>query len=559
MLGFNSIDEARDAYLSNYEDGWKGLGNITETNVDDFSRWANKDGARTKPFAEYKVNQKSEHVTKNKADIPVMTEEEYLSSKGYSYLGFGDVVLHKGRQKTATQQEKMVNRQAQKDIDYQKKREELRNEYQEKIAKGEIRKPSVFESTIKAANGNEDLESTQAARRLLKKRFGIDWNEYSGDKDIRFQTASEKADADLEVANNRFNGELDNFKEGTHKGDLHLGNPGEILKASGVNESEITLSPSVLTEKINQHGLTTEDLKGLAKAIQDPIMVYDWGTKAKSKIIITDLTRANGEKITVAIATERKGKNLSVNDISSIHGKSVERTLSDFSKAVGENPIRRLEDNLKYVNKEKALDWLGLAPPKGASSQVNQELNSIAKVIQEFENPKLSSEKLQESQNDFTPITKEQTDALIEPLKAKGLAKDVIYDEAEYDKTFDKAKEKLKYKDGTTYGFVTDDKVVYLDPRKLNANTPIHEFGHLYWNVMPAEMKSKITELLKQTPKWKELEDNTAYSHLETDDQKADEIFNTLLGNEGEKSQKVQEVIGNDVKLTDKIRMQQSE
>ncbi|MCL2650324.1 MAG: hypothetical protein FWD60_04755, partial [Candidatus Azobacteroides sp.] len=165
-----------------------------------------------------------------------------------------------------------------------------------------------------------------------------------------------------------------------------------------------------------------------------------------------------------------------------------------------------------------------------------------------------ASEKLQESQNDFTPITKEQTDALIEPLKAKGLAKDLIYDETEYDKAFDKAKEKLKYKDGTTYGFVTDDKVVYLDPRKLNANTPIHEFGHLYWNVMPSEMKAKITELLKQTPKWKELEDNPAYSYLETDDQKADEIFNTLLGNEGEKSQKVQEIIGNDVKLTDKIK-----
>jgi len=71
---------------------------------------------------------------------------------------------------------------------------------------------------------------------------------------------------------------------------------------------------------------------------------------------------------------------------------------------------------------------------------------------------------------------------------------------------------------------------------------------------MPAEMKAKITELLKQTPKWKELEDNLAYSHLETDDHKADEIFNTILGNEGESSQKVQEIIGKDVKLTDKIK-----
>lgn len=55
MLGFDSIEEAKAAYLSNYEDGWQGLGNITETDIQSFTNWAKNNGSRIKPFAEYKI------------------------------------------------------------------------------------------------------------------------------------------------------------------------------------------------------------------------------------------------------------------------------------------------------------------------------------------------------------------------------------------------------------------------------------------------------------------------------------------------------------------------
>ena len=48
MHGFNSLDEAKAAYLSNYEEGWQGLGAINE--VEDFKGWL-KDGDTTKLFA----------------------------------------------------------------------------------------------------------------------------------------------------------------------------------------------------------------------------------------------------------------------------------------------------------------------------------------------------------------------------------------------------------------------------------------------------------------------------------------------------------------------------
>lgn len=54
MYGFHSADEARAAYLSNYEEGWKGLGSITEVSKDEFKKWVNSSKRKTKPFSEYK-------------------------------------------------------------------------------------------------------------------------------------------------------------------------------------------------------------------------------------------------------------------------------------------------------------------------------------------------------------------------------------------------------------------------------------------------------------------------------------------------------------------------
>lgn len=54
MYGFQSAEDARAAYLSNYEEGWQGLGTITEVSKDEFKKWVNSSRRKTKPFAEYK-------------------------------------------------------------------------------------------------------------------------------------------------------------------------------------------------------------------------------------------------------------------------------------------------------------------------------------------------------------------------------------------------------------------------------------------------------------------------------------------------------------------------
>jgi len=49
MLGFNTIEEAEAAYLSNYQRGWDGLGSIKQTNTKRLREWLNE-GNLNEPF-----------------------------------------------------------------------------------------------------------------------------------------------------------------------------------------------------------------------------------------------------------------------------------------------------------------------------------------------------------------------------------------------------------------------------------------------------------------------------------------------------------------------------
>ncbi len=55
MLGFNDIDEADAAYLSNYEEGWSDSRKIVirPSTLEDFEKWINSSHRKTKPFSEY--------------------------------------------------------------------------------------------------------------------------------------------------------------------------------------------------------------------------------------------------------------------------------------------------------------------------------------------------------------------------------------------------------------------------------------------------------------------------------------------------------------------------
>lgn len=77
MYGFTDIESAKQAYLSNYEKGWQGLGNITEVSKDEFKKWIDSSKRKTKPFAEYtSVKTQDDMQTKKPTEAEDFTRQD---------------------------------------------------------------------------------------------------------------------------------------------------------------------------------------------------------------------------------------------------------------------------------------------------------------------------------------------------------------------------------------------------------------------------------------------------------------------------------------------------
>lgn len=94
MYGFSDMESARKAYLSNYEEGWQGLGNITEVSKEEFKKWIDSSKRKTKPFAEYSSvktegNVNVQHPIEDKGSKRLVSNERYeeLKKRMRSKLG----------------------------------------------------------------------------------------------------------------------------------------------------------------------------------------------------------------------------------------------------------------------------------------------------------------------------------------------------------------------------------------------------------------------------------------------------------------------------------------
>lgn len=80
MYGFDSAEEAREAYLANFSEGWNGLGTITEVSKDEFKKWIESSHRKTKPFSEYKSVRANEMQSTDESGLRyrVVTDSETL-------------------------------------------------------------------------------------------------------------------------------------------------------------------------------------------------------------------------------------------------------------------------------------------------------------------------------------------------------------------------------------------------------------------------------------------------------------------------------------------------
>lgn len=107
--------------------------------------------------------------------------EQYLGERGLSspISDYMDDKLRLPHGETERQKNQRIKEGTEYSDEYHKKRQQAIEEYNEKVANRELRPLTAIEQLFERANGHEDNESTQAARRMLKKRTGVEWTKDS--------------------------------------------------------------------------------------------------------------------------------------------------------------------------------------------------------------------------------------------------------------------------------------------------------------------------------------------------------------------------------------------
>ena len=91
----------------------------------------------------------------------------------------------------------------------------------------------------------------------------------------------------------------------------------------------------------------------------------------------------------------------------------------------------------------------------------------------------------------------------------------------------------LRTADGEVYGLVKDGRI-YLDPKVATSETAVHEYTHLWGDMLrrkDSEQWSRTVKELKGSQLWAEVKE--LYPELKTDDEIADEVLSTFSGRRG--------------------------
>ena len=195
-------------------------------------------------------------------------------------------------------------------------------------------------------------------------------------------------DEELEKVNQRFNEELKRYKNGEmNKNEmLHLGSPHGVMR-SFLPDLPIVMRPRILNKASStKHNVDISVLENLPFQVSHPIFVFK--RKDNALGVLTEIKDRDGLNVCVAIELNKiiqnGGELLEVNDIRSIHGRSVSNLIL---------PIIH-NNTLKYVDKAKALNYLSSASYNYQQEIDNKELSSAANIVKSFENPTNSSEKV---------------------------------------------------------------------------------------------------------------------------------------------------------------------
>lgn len=195
---------------------------------------------------------------------------------------------------------------------------------------------------------------------------------------IRFRTVSD--------INSQFDAELQQQIEGTlPQGHVYqLGMPSEILKSTGVPDLPIALQSSILNIKANDrwHPFDLNEIKGLVNAIQKPWAIFSYGDAKKAQNLIVGISKGDKQFLVgISLNPTVKGKMLNINSVRNVFPKDNDEWLN----WIQEGKLLRVDEKEKI---QAIIDALRINPV----DYTHLDLDSIAKIVENFENPSTESE-----------------------------------------------------------------------------------------------------------------------------------------------------------------------
>ena len=584
MLGFNEQEDAWNAYLVNYEDGWADGRRlvITPVNIEKFENWIASSHRKTKPFAEYNGV--------NKVQIPLDEEGSPMYEQAPVQATWDDLMARNGRDEGKVRyfaQEMKAVKDRELKAERKKKPKgknaaELQRAMDEQQSKiGRLEQESSYWDTVlsmsyrageAAATEGARARQAEAGRKREASERGFPaiqarWKSARKEEGMtpegrkarleerhrQRQEAETEARERLAGLGAQDNGEPDYHRSGERGAEAPTEAEAELrdaivgrLRASGIevvtdseagqrvldeaNGKNVMLNArkkksletdSVPQEEHQRTVISSDDGAKVLNNLDDLIKEYENSVHTKEKTFIGNAAKALGAK--------RYGSKSEYATFETVNGNEVTIRLSDHNASV---------ERMDKAGRDNAISIV--VTPKPNSGILD---DGNAHIVEFYYN----AIRLRRAEGKpLVEILKSIKQALYsgEFKDTTGLAevKVVNADRIRYHRGYHgsgadfEAFDHVRFfrtANGEAYGFTVGGKI-YLDPRIAKADTPIHEYAHLWAEALrkadPEEWRN-IVGLMKDSPVWEEVKER--YPELGTEDEIADEVLATYSGRRG--------------------------
>jgi hypothetical protein len=536
MYGFPDMESAKRAYLSNYEEGWQGLGSITEVKKEDFKKWIDSSKRKTKPFAEYtSVKTQDDVQTKkpteeNAAPVNTETNENYAHNS--------EDIMHE-QKNVQLQQAINAYENATKFYYQQLKEGKLDKVFESKQWKDVLRKQTELQKVLLQLNSEELKEllkqtSNEDTKKEIKgaldavlrqEQRSIEYNAVLDKQEpiTPIYKEEKKSIAVTEfVETDKKEAEIHPVLTGVyHDNGYVVGTNAHILLARKEDynkslEGKITNKKGEVIDgkypnwRAVVEGETTTNSWGINL---DELHAFVRGVLAKLKA--DGAKKSSIDSATIAFK-DTDGKIIVCN------AKTLDKALRG-AKSIGATEFGNKSETFAHAQTKKGYV---VCPTISTYHSIND--NCFVYAPKEAARQQTTA-----TLTNDTEAKQKATEAVLAALSKAGIEVVRATDEEVKALLSNPHATTLRTPQGTIYGWSVNGKI-YLTEAGINPDTPIHEYTHLWAEAMMIKNKKgwdSIKALLKDNPIWNEVVADANYSNIaDNEDAVASEVLSRISG-----------------------------